>query len=115
MWEKINLRICKYDYCYSNEIMKTLISDIDKKIEKKINEMTEKLINDADFSKWFSEEVIRQLREVNIIEQIQTAIPPQQRLEDLELHRDTNMTLNNAINRGKYIAIFMDRISKPKK
>lgn len=61
MWEKINLRICKYDYCYSNEIMKTLISDIDKKIEKKINEMTEKLINDADFSKWFSEEVIRQL------------------------------------------------------
>ncbi len=61
MWEKINLRICKYDYCYSNEIMKTLISGIDKKIEKKINEMTEKLINDADFSKWFSEEVIRQL------------------------------------------------------
>lgn len=94
-----------------NNIRTSEMVSINRQITQSLNTMLE---IEADINHRV-EEVIRQLREVNIIEQIQTAIPPQQRLEDLELHRDTNMTLNNAINRGKYIAIFIDRISKPKK
>ena len=59
MWNKINARIAKY--CYSNEMVKILIQNVDEKTEKRIDEETKRLINNIEFSKWFSDDVIRQL------------------------------------------------------
>lgn len=61
MWEQIKIRIYKYNDYYSNIMMEMLVPNIDKQIQEKINKETESLVKDIEFSKWFSEDVLRQL------------------------------------------------------
>lgn len=60
-WDRINERISKYNNHYLGGLFSELTTDLDEDIIQKINEETEKMSQDETFSKWFSEDVIRQL------------------------------------------------------
>lgn len=61
MWEEIKEEINKYNNHYRGGLFSELITDLDSSIISEIDEQT-RIINEQEtFSKWFSENVIRQL------------------------------------------------------
>ncbi len=61
MWEKINATICKCDYHYKESIMKGLMPEVDETTIRRIDVETESLVQNEDFIRWFSVDVLRQL------------------------------------------------------
>lgn len=60
-WDGINERISKYNNHYLGGLFSVLTSDLDEDIIRRIDEETERMSQDKTFSKWFSDDVIRQL------------------------------------------------------
>ena len=60
-WDRINERISKYNNYYLGGLFSALTTDLDEEIIRRIDEETGRMSQDETFSKWFSEDVIRQL------------------------------------------------------
>lgn len=60
-WDEIRERICNHNNHYLGGIFAELTTGIDESIIKKIDDETMCMSNDESFSKWFSDEIIRQL------------------------------------------------------
>lgn len=60
-WDRISERINKYNNQYLGGLFSELTTDLDGDIIQRIDEETGRMSQDETFSKWFSEDVIRQL------------------------------------------------------
>lgn len=60
-WDRIRERISKYNNHYLGGLFSQLTIDLDGDIIQRIDEETGRMSQDETFSKWFSEDVIRQL------------------------------------------------------
>ena len=60
-WDRIKERISNYNNHYLGELFSVLTTDLDEDIIRRIDEETRRMSQDETFSKWFSEEIIRQL------------------------------------------------------
>lgn len=61
LWEEIKEVINKYNNHYLGGLFTELVTDLDETIISEIDEQTQKMLEQETFSKWFSENVIRQL------------------------------------------------------
>ena len=60
-WDRINEQINKYNNYYLGDLFAELATDLEDDIIQRINKETRKMNENDTFSKWFSEDVIRQL------------------------------------------------------
>ncbi len=66
-WDIVLREISKYSMLYRADIIGNLVTDYDTRKKNKIDSLCQQLIQDSDFTKWFSETVIRDLVIIKII------------------------------------------------